>query len=71
MKKHVVIEPKHDATMTYRKEAIRLHAFVMKLNVQLHFSVSIRRKLFSIYRTTGRVGPKVGLDTVEKKVSII
>ena len=49
---------------------IRLHAFVMKLNVRLHSSVSIRRKPLSVYRMTGEVGPKVGLNTVEKKVSI-
>jgi len=53
--------------MTYRKEVIRLHAFVMKPNVQLHSSVSTRRKLLRIYRTTDGVCPKVGLDTVEKK----
>jgi hypothetical protein len=51
--------------MTYRKKVRRLHAFVTKLNVQLHSSVSERRKFLSIYRTTGGVGPKVGLDTAE------
>jgi len=56
--------------MPYRKEVMRLHAFVTKLNFQLHSSVSTRRKLLRIYRTTGRVSPKVGLDTVEKKVSV-
>ena len=39
----------------------------MKLNVQILSSVSIRRMLLSMYRTTGGVSPKVGLDTVEKK----
>jgi hypothetical protein len=56
--------------MTYRKEVIRLHAFVMKLNVQLHSSVSKRRKLLSIYRTTGGVGLKVGLNTMGPKVCL-
>jgi hypothetical protein len=70
MKIHVVTEPKNDAIMTYRKETTRLHAFVMTLIVQLHSSASTRRKLLSISRTTGGVGSKVGLNTVEEKVSV-
>jgi hypothetical protein len=58
MEIHVVPEPKHDAIMTYRKEVIRLHALLMKQSVQLHSSVSIKRKLLRTYRTTGGWVPK-------------
>jgi hypothetical protein len=43
---------------------------LMKLSVQLHSSVYIRRKLLRIYRTEGGMGLKFGLDTVEEKVPV-
>ena len=42
----------------------------MKLSVQLHSSLSVRRKLLRIYRMKGAVGLKVGLGTVEEKVPV-